>query len=193
MSDSNFSYLEKTLTFEDTKIWYTNVDGDVVNVMMDWEAPMMSASAAYVCEGGGDILEIGFGMGMASNYIQSHSIDSHTICEVHPQIITKAQEWAVGKSNVTIVTGSWYSNMGLLSTYDGVFWDAGFTSDFLHLSSSISSLVKSGARFTWYNSEYEADNCIGISGSSYQEISVSPTPGNDYFDNNIYYMPKKQF
>ena len=22
MSDSNFSYLEKTLTFEDTKIWY---------------------------------------------------------------------------------------------------------------------------------------------------------------------------
>ena len=35
------------------------------------------------------------------------------------------------------------------------------------------------------DSEYEADNCIGISGSSYQEISVSPTPGNDYFDNNI--------
>ena len=196
MSDSvveNFRYLEKTLTFEDTKIYYTNDFGETVNVMMDWEAPMMSASAAYVCEGGGDILEIGFGMGMASNYIQSHSIDSHTICEVHPQIITKAQEWAVGKSNVTIVTGSWYSNIELLSTYDGVFWDAGFTSDFLHLSSSISSLVKSGARFTWFNSEYEADNCISISGSSYQEISVSPTSGNDYFDNNIYYMPKKQF
>ena len=77
-------------------------DEDVI-IMMDWEHPAMSASAAYITEGGGDILEIGFGMGMASNYIQSHSIDSHTICEVHPQIITKAQEWAVGKSNVTIV------------------------------------------------------------------------------------------
>jgi len=193
MSDSNFNYLEKTLTFEDTKIWYTNADDVVVNVMMDWEAPMMSASAAYVCEGGGDILEIGFGMGMASNYIQSHSIDSHTICEIHPQIITKAQEWASGKSNVTIVTGSWYSNIAQLSTYDGVFWDAGFTSDVQHLSSSISSLVKSGGRFTWYNNTYEADNSLGISGSSYQEISVSPTSGNNYFNNNIYYMPKKQF
>ena len=193
MSDSNFSYLEKTLTFEDTKIWYTNVDGDEVNVMMDWEAPMMSASAAYVCQGGGDILEIGFGMGMASNYIQSHSIDSHTICEIHPQIITKAQEWASGKSNVTIVTGSWYSNIAQLSTYDGIFWDAGFTSDIQHLSSSVSSLAKSGARFTWYNNEYKADNSLSISGSSYQEISVSPTSGNNYFNNNIYYMPKKQF
>ena len=77
MSDSvveNFRYLEKTLTFEDTKIYYTNDFGETVNVMMDWEAPMMSASAAYVCEGGGDILEIGFGMGMASNYIQSLSL-----------------------------------------------------------------------------------------------------------------------
>ena len=85
--ESNFRYLDKTLTFEDTKIWYTNDGGNVVNVMMDWEEPMMSASAAYVCEGGGDILEIGFGMGIAANYIQSHSIDSHTICEIHPHMM----------------------------------------------------------------------------------------------------------
>ena len=42
--------------------------------MMDWEDPLMSASAAYICEGGGDILEIGFGMGISAGYIQSHTI-----------------------------------------------------------------------------------------------------------------------
>ena len=76
--------------------------------MMDWEAPLMSASAAYVCKNGGDILEIGFGMGISAGYIQSHSINSHTIIENHPDIIPKAQVWAQGKSNVTIITGSWY-------------------------------------------------------------------------------------
>ena len=99
------SYTDKTLTFGSDKIYFTDV-GTQFEVMMDWEHSLMSASAAYVCEGGGDILEIGFGMGISAGYIQSHSISSHTIIENHPQIITKAQEWASGKSNVTIVSNS---------------------------------------------------------------------------------------
>ena len=72
-------------------------------VMMDWEDPIMSASSAYITEGGGDILEVGFGMGISSNYIQSHNISSHTIIENHPQVIEKAIEWSKDKSNVTFV------------------------------------------------------------------------------------------
>ena len=74
------SYIDKTLIFESNKIYYTdNSFGGDFEVMMDWEDPLMSASAAYVCENGGDILEIGFGMGISPGYIQSHSISSHTI------------------------------------------------------------------------------------------------------------------
>ena len=58
-------------------------------VMMDWEDPIMSASSAYITEDGGDILEVGFGMGISANYIQSHNISSHTIIENHPQVIEK--------------------------------------------------------------------------------------------------------
>ena len=98
------SYLDKTLTFESDKIYYYDEDyGDNLEVMMSWEDPLMSASAAYVCQNGGDILEIGFGMGISAGYIQSHSINSHTICENHPQIIPLALEWAEDKPNVTIV------------------------------------------------------------------------------------------
>ena len=67
-------------------------------VMMDWEDPIMSASSAYITEGGGDILEVGFGMGISANYIQSHNISSHTIIENHPQVIEKAIEWSKDKS-----------------------------------------------------------------------------------------------
>ena len=75
------NYISSSLAFYDTKIVVEDNDSNYNNaeVMMDWEHPAMSASAAYITQGGGDILEIGFGMGIASGYIQSHSISSHTI------------------------------------------------------------------------------------------------------------------
>ena len=59
------SYTDKTLIFESDKIYFTE-EGTQLEVMMNWEDSLMSASAAYVCEGGGDILEIGFGFGISA-------------------------------------------------------------------------------------------------------------------------------
>ena len=70
-------YTSQTLTFESDKI----TTPSNTEVMMDWEHPLMSASAAYVTQNGGDILEIGFGMGISAGYMHSHSINSHTIVE----------------------------------------------------------------------------------------------------------------
>ena len=80
------SYTSETLIFSDDKII---ISSSGYEVMMDWEHPIMSASAAYVTQNGGDILEIGFGMGISAGYMHSHSISSHTIVENHPQIIPK--------------------------------------------------------------------------------------------------------
>ena len=83
------TYTSQSLAFNESKITYTDVNVGVEwEVMMDWENTIMSASAAYVCEGGGDILEIGFGMGISATYIQSHTINSHTIIENHPQAVS---------------------------------------------------------------------------------------------------------
>ena len=152
----------------------------------------MSSSAAYVCEGGGDILEIGFGMGISAGYIQSHSITSHTIIENHPEIIPKAQEWASGKPNVTIITGSWYDVKSDLSTYDGLFYDTFGDDDMIHFSSSLSSLVKSGGRATWWNNNPSRTNFYGIPNVTYQEIACTPDR-NHYFDSTTYYLPKRTF
>ena len=184
------TYIDKILTFESDKIYYTE-EGVKFEVMMNWEDSLMSASAAYVCKGGGDILEIGFGMGISAGYMHSHSISSHTIIENHPEVIPKAQAWASGKSNVTIITGSWYDVKDSLSTYDGVFYDTFGDDDMIYFSSSLSSLVKEGGVATWWNNLEEENNFYNIPNVGYQQYSVDP-PTNMYFNNKTYYLPKWQ-
>ena len=184
------AYINKNLTFESDKIYYTERDVEF-EVMMSWEDPLMSASAAYVCRGGGDILEIGFGMGISAGYMHSHSISSHTIIENHPEVIPKAQAWASGKPNVTIITGSWYDVKDSLSTYDGVFYDTFGDDDMIYFSSSLSSLVKEGGVATWWNNLKEENNFYNIPNVTYQQYSVDP-PTNMYFNNTTYYLPKWQ-
>jgi len=183
-------YLSSTLIFSDTKLI---VSSSGENVMMDWEHPIMSASAAYVTQGGGDILEIGFGMGISAGYMHSHSISSHTIVENHPQIIPKVVEWAIGKSNITIVSQSWADVTGSLSTYDGIFYDT-YGDDRSYLfSSSLSGLTKSGTKVTFWNNEQSETNYFNIPNVTYKSISVTP-PSNTYFTGSTtYYMPMKEF
>ena len=184
------AYINKNLTFESDKIYYT--EGDVeLEVMMSWEDTLMSASAAYVCQGGGDILEVGFGMGISAGYMHSHSISSHTIVENHPDIIPRAQAWASGRSNVTIITSSWYDVKDSLSTYDGVFYDTYGDEDQIYFSSSLLSLVKEGGVATWWNSHPNETNFFNIPNVTYQQYSVDP-PTNSYFNNTTYYLPKWQ-
>ena len=185
-------YIDEILIFESDKIYYYDEDyGDNFQVMMDWEDSLMSASAAYVCEGGGDILEIGFGMGISAGYIQSQSISSHTIIENHPQIIEKAKTWASGKSNVTIVEGDWFTNKNSLSTYDGIFYDTWGDTNMSNFSSSLSRLTKTRTRVTWWNNNTDESNYYDIDNVTYEAISIDP-PSNNYFNSKTYYLPKCQ-
>jgi type IV protein arginine methyltransferase len=185
-------YLSQSLNFKEDKIWFAGPSGTEYQVMMDWEHPLMSASAAYVCQNGGDILEIGFGMGISAGYIQSHSISSHTILENHPDIIPLALEWAAEKPNVTIITGSWYNNLDTLSTYNGIFHDTYADKDLQHFSSSLSGLVKPGGVVTWWNMLSSPENLHNIPDVVYEEMQISP-PQNSYFNYSSYFLPKKQF
>ena len=185
------AYIDKTLTFESDKVYYTE-EGNEFEVMMSWEDSIMQASANYVCEGGGDILEIGFGMGISAGYIQSNTITSHTIVENHPQMIVKAKEWAVGKSNVTIVEGDWYDVKDSLSTYDGIFYDTWGDEHAPNFTTELPNLTKTGTRVTWWNNFTDTDDVFYIAGTTYQAISITP-PSNIYFNEDTYYLPKRSF
>ena len=184
------TYISSNLTFESDKITYVNSSNQTLEVMMDWEDTIMSASAAYVCENSGDILEIGFGMGISATYIQSHTINSHTIIENHPQIITKAQAWAADKSNVTIIEGSWFDIKDTLSTYDGLFYDTWGDLNNTDIWTLMPSFMKPGGKATWWGSHEELSR--GFDNVTFDIYNVNP-PTNQYFNHNQYYLPKKQF
>ena len=184
------TYISSDLIFGSDKITYTHGDFHTVEVMMDWEDSIMSASAAYACEGGGDILEIGFGMGISADYIQQHTINSHTIIENHPDIIPKAQAWAADKPNVTILEGSWYDIKDTLSTYNGLFYDTWGDKNNTDIWTLMPSFMKPGGRATWWGSHKELSR--GLDGVTFDVYDVNP-PANQYFNHSQYYLPKKQF
>ena len=190
------NFISASLTFYDDKIICEDTGSTFYSseIMMDWEHPIMSASAAYITENGGDILEVGFGMGIASGYIQSHSISSHTIIEPHPQIVEKAVEWSSGKSNVTIISQSWADVTGSLGTYDGIFYDTSYDDRCNLFSSSLSELTKPGTKLSVFNSFSSETNDHNIE-MNYKQINVStPNSASQYFNNdNVYYMPIKEF
>ena len=189
-------YVSSSLTFHSDKITskMDEFGDEEVIIMMNWEHPAMSASAAYVTEGGGDILEIGFGMGISAGYIQSHSISSHTIIEPHPQMVQKAVEWSSEKSNVTIISQSWADVTGSLGTYDGIFYDTSYDDRCNLFSSSLSELTKTGTKFSVFNSYSSETNIFNLE-MNYEQINVTtPNSASQYFNNdNVYYMPIKEF
>ena len=185
------SYINKTLVFEDDKIYYTD-EVSTFEVMMNWEDDIMKASANYICENGGDILEIGFGMGISASYIQTNNINSHTIVENHPQIIEKLKAWAQDKPNVIIIEGDWYDVRDSLSTYDGLFYDTFGDENVNNFTTVLPKLMKPGGKATWWNNFTDKDDVFFINGTTYKAISINPV-SNMYFNSDTYYLPKKQF
>ena len=77
------AYKDEILEFFGNKIVINDESG--AEVMMDWEDDIMKSSAEFICHNKGDILEIGFGMGISATHIQSHDINSHTIIEINDE------------------------------------------------------------------------------------------------------------
>ena len=128
-------------------------------------------------------------MGICADYIQAQGVNSHTIIEIHPQIITRLNAWASGKSNVTVIEGDWNSVSGL-GTYDGIFLDTFADDSLSNFKTFALSKIKSGGKITYWNNEEEEYNPYLFDSASYEQISVS-TVENMY--TNIasnYYMPK---
>jgi guanidinoacetate N-methyltransferase len=90
MKDEKLTILEDKITIDSGGI-----------LMMEWEKDLMLAHAKLIARG--DVLEIGFGMGISAQFIQDLGVNSHTIVEIHPVIAEHAREWAKDKPNVKIV------------------------------------------------------------------------------------------
>jgi len=169
----------------------TTQDGK--EVMHEWEHPIMEKMAEWVCQNGGDIIEFGFGMGISATYIQQHNINSHTICEINPQILENLHEWAKDKPNVIILEGDWYSNIDKMGKYDGLLFDTHNDLNWGKLYDLLPQICNLGCHVTHWNNDSIPRTCIlrgpARKQTEYELIEVDP-PQNTYFNHKQFYMPK---
>jgi guanidinoacetate N-methyltransferase len=93
-------------------------------IMEDWQIPIMQAMAKAVTGNHGDVVEIGFGRGIASDFIQDCGVSSHTIIECNPDVIRQCETWREqhSQAEIDIVTGMWQDVIDTLGEYDGIFF-----------------------------------------------------------------------
>lgn len=72
----------------------------------------------------GDVLDVGFGWGISSNYFYNKGVKSLTIIEKRKDVYQKAQKWAEDKPNVHLHFGDWIDIIPSLNKkFDGIYMD----------------------------------------------------------------------
>lgn len=94
------------------------------DIMEDWQLPLMKAMADDVTASHGSVLEIGFGRGVASSYIQEGGVSEHTIIECNASIVDRFEAWKAryGDSDISMVVGMWQDVLDDLGHFDGIFF-----------------------------------------------------------------------
>jgi amino acid adenylation domain-containing protein len=94
-------------------------------ILEDWHIPLMRAMARAVTETRGDVLEIGFGRGLAASFIQENRPRSHTIIECNDSVISRFFEpWRkrFADRDVQLVRGKWQDVIAKLGRFDGILF-----------------------------------------------------------------------
>lgn len=136
------------------------------NVMYTWEKPLMKTFARLITESHGDILEVGFGMGISAEYIQQFGVRSHTILEVHPQISEAAQKWKeTHDTDIHIINDLWQNQVDNLGQFDAIFYDSYSPDDsiekdtFTFFKLAATRLLREGGKLAfWYPGNTLAEN-----------------------------------
>ena len=187
-------YLDQELTFYNDRI---EVKASGVQVMMSWERPLMRRLAQIACMRRGDVLEIGFGMGISADEVQALRPRSHTIIEAHPQIIERALAWARDKPNTQIIGGLWQDVVADLDTYDGIAFDifAG-KNQRLDFFGQLDALLRAhGVASLWLGDERdlpsELREVLESQGFTYSLSKVAAIPDKrcTYSQSNEFYLP----
>ena len=94
-------------------------------IMEDWQTPIMAAMAKAVSASECSVLEIGFGRGVAADFVQTHMPASHTIIECNRSVIEDFYDpWVAGYSgrDIRIVEGLWEDTLPGLERFDGILF-----------------------------------------------------------------------
>jgi protein arginine N-methyltransferase 2 len=144
----NQDYLNQSLTYtKDGRL----LDQNGHAVMMDWEDEIMRHQAEGICQNGGDILNVGFGMGIIDTYIEDHRPRTHWIIEGHPDVQRKIIEdgW-LKKPHVKVIFKPWQDVLHFLPKFDGVYFDT-WGEDQGYFDANVQKILKPDGIYSFFN------------------------------------------
>lgn len=97
-------------------------------VMQAWEASYVEALARAASESGGAVLEVGYGLGVATALIQANpAVSNHLVVECHPDIAVQCiATWreSLATQRMHVIIGLWHQVAPKLpaSAFDGILY-----------------------------------------------------------------------
>jgi len=178
-------------------------------VMEDWETGYMKKLAEIVSQKGGNVLELGYGMGISARFIQQNkSVTNHYIIECHPDVVTKGiadLRDAVEASRAHFLSGFWQDITPQLrdSSFDGILFDTyPLTEEEIHSNhfwffEEAYRLLKKGGVLTYYSDEatkFSANHLHKLQYAGFHEINldivkVSPPEDCEYWQDDTIVAP----
>lgn len=94
------------------------------SVVETWEEPIQFEMARLAAQNGGRILEVGYGLGMASREISRTRPACHWIIEAHPVVAAKAVNEL--ESGAVVINATWQEIVPSINSdsFDGIVFDA---------------------------------------------------------------------
>lgn len=178
-------------------------------VMEDWETGYMKSLASIVSQNGGNVLELGYGMGISAKFIQAHkSIKNHYIVECHPDVVTKGiadMKKEVEDSKVHFLSGFWQDITPQLrdGSFDGILFDTyPLTEEEIHSNhfwffEEAHRLLRKGGVLTYYSDEatkFSANHMHKLQYAGFREINldivkVNPPEDCEYWQHDTIVAP----
>ena len=146
------------------------------SVMMGWERPLMKRVSELLTFNGGDVLNIGFGMGIIDGYIHDKNPNSHTVIEYHPDVIDYIKEngW---EDKADFIYSKWQDQIGKIGPFDSIYLDTWNDSRVPYINELLDKCLKVGGIFSiWFN-RWEMDMILENLSNDY-EVSY------EYFNND---------
>ncbi|OZJ05539.1 hypothetical protein BZG36_01672 [Bifiguratus adelaidae] len=148
----NEDYLTQKLHYSDNRLMDENNDA----VMMGWEGPLMIEHAKVMCTvPNPTVLNVGFGLGLIDDALQTYHPSKHVIIEAHPDVYQHMLDLGWDKKEgVQIRFGRWQEVVeDLHMTFDGIFFDTygEFYEDLHAFHEHVPNLLNPGGTYTFFN------------------------------------------
>jgi len=139
----------KKVVMSDRRIY---LESNPRSIVMDiGSKPLTEIYSHIVCQNGGNVLDIGFGMGFSANKMSELS-ETYTCIEINPQIYETAIQWASDKPNVEIIFGDWVDVIPTLNKkFDGIFMDTHDDENYRKFEEYASIVSKEGTILSIFN------------------------------------------